>query len=75
MRIEFSEFKADIDKYLALAQDEDIFLTDNNGNIMLKLSKATAVDAISGILANKGIDDIDRATIKEERLRKYLQSD
>lgn len=70
MNIDLSEFKNNIDKYLELAQREDIFISEN-GRIIMKLSKAGHVDAISGSLANKGIDNIDKEAIREERLKRY----
>jgi antitoxin (DNA-binding transcriptional repressor) of toxin-antitoxin stability system len=71
-----TEFKTNFGKYLDLLLTEDIFIT-RNGKTVAKVvnPQISAVDSISGILAGKISDDIDRKSIREERISKYETDD
>jgi hypothetical protein len=66
------EFNTNFRKYLDLVLTEDIFIT-RNGETIAKVVNPhiSAVDSISGLLTGKVSDDIDRKSIREERLSKY----
>jgi hypothetical protein len=66
------EFNTNFGKYLELLLTEDIFIT-RNGKTVAKVvnPQISAVDSISGLLKGKVSDDIDRKTIREERISKY----
>ena len=72
MQVTASEFKLNLEKYLELVHDEDIWVT-KNGEIVAKLINpdVSAVDAISGVLAGKVPADLDRHTLHEELLQLF----
>lgn len=70
MTITATELKTNLNKYLALAETEDIFIT-YHGKIMAKLSipmqdKVSAAKSLFGILSDK----ITLQKVKEERLNR-----
>lgn len=72
MTITATEFKSHLGKYLALAQEEDIYITKNNRRIA-KLTKPSgshrnALDKIAGIAADHSALSLD--DIKDERLKR-----
>ena len=71
MIITATEFKANFGKYLEMISQEDIFIT-RNGKIVAKVvnPQISAVDSLRGILKDVP-DDIDKETLREERLSKY----
>ena len=71
MIVTATEFKANFGKYLELVAKEDIFIT-RNGKTVAKIvnPQISAVDSLRGMLG--GISsDIDRDSLREERLLKY----
>lgn len=76
MQVTTAEFKLNLGKYLELVLTEDIWIT-KNGKAVAKLinPNVSAVDAISGTLAGKVPADLDRHTLREERLSKYAIND
>lgn len=76
MNITATEFKLNMGRYLKLVQTEDIWIS-KNGKTIAKLvnPNVSSVDSISGILKGKLSDDIDRYTIREERLDRYETND
>lgn len=76
MQVTATEFKLNLGKYLELVLTEDIWVT-KNGKTVAKLinPNVSSVDAISGILAGKVPADLDRHSLREERLSKYAIDD
>lgn len=76
MIVTATEFKTNFGKYLDMLQFEDIFIT-RNGKTIAKLVNphVSAVDSISGILAGKVSIDLDRHSLREDRLEKYALDD
>ncbi len=76
MQVTATEFKLNLGKYLELVLTEDIWVT-KNGKTVAKLinPNVSSVDAISGILAGKVSADLDRHSLREERLSKYAIDD
>ena len=76
MVVTATEFKVNFGKYLSLLASEDIYIT-KNGKTVAKVSNpnVSAVDAISGILADKLPADYDARALREERLRRYALDD
>ena len=76
MQVSVSEFQLNLSKYLDMIHVEDISIT-RDGEEIARLSKPniSAVDAISGVLAGKVPDDIDRHSLREERLSRYALDD
>ena len=76
MKVTATELKLNLGKYLALVNLEDIWIT-RNGKTVAKLinSNISSVDYISGILAGKVSEDINRHSLREERLSKYEIND
>lgn len=76
MIVTATEFKTNFGKYLDMLSHEDIFIT-RNGKTIAKLVNPhiSAVDSISGILARKVSADLDRHSLKENRLEKYTIDD
>lgn len=72
MQITATELKLNLGKYLNLVCLEDILIT-KNGKITAKLvnPNASHVDYLCGILEGKVPDDIDRHSLREERLAHY----
>jgi len=76
MVVTATEFKTNFGKYLDLLLKEDIFITRNGKTIAKVVNPhVSAVDSISGILAGKVPDDLDRKSIREERISKYAVDD
>ncbi len=76
MQVTATEFKMNLGKYLELVHTEDIWVT-KNGKMVAKLvnPNVSSVDQISGILAGKVPEDIDRHSIREERISGYADDD
>ena len=76
MIITATEFKKNLGKYFDMVIDDDIWIT-KNGKTIAKLSypNSSAVDAISGVLKGKVPYDIDRDTLREERMNRYALDD
>lgn len=76
MQVTATEFKLNLGKYLDLVLTEDIWVT-KNGKTVAKLinPNVSAVDSISGVLAGKIPIEIDRHSLREERLSKYETDD
>ena len=76
MTVTATEFKTNFGKYLEMLMLEDIYIT-KNGKTIAKLVNphVSAVDSISGILSGKASDNLDRHSIREERLSKYAIDD
>ena len=72
MQITATEFKLNLGKYLNLVQTEDIWIT-RNGKLIAKLVNphVSSVDVISGVLSCKVPDDLNRHSLREERLSRY----
>lgn len=71
MVVTATEFKANFGKYLELIAQEDVFIT-RNGKTVAKVvnPQISAVDSLRGMLS--GISsDIDKDSLREERLLKY----
>ena len=75
-QITATEFKMNLGRYLERVLTEDIWIT-KNGKIIAKLTNpnVTAVDSISGILKGKLPEDIDRHSLREERITRYAYDD
>lgn len=71
MVVTATEFKANFGKYLALIAKEAIFIT-RNGKTAAKVvnPKISAVDSLRGMLGGVS-SDIDKDSLREERLSKY----
>ena len=76
MLVTATEFKTNFGKYLELIRHEDIFIT-KNGKTVAKVSnpQVSAVEALSGLLAEKLPADYDRKSLREERLSEYEFND
>ena len=72
MQITATELKLNLGKYLSLVSLEDIWIT-RNGKTIAKLinPNISSVEYISGVLAGKVSEDINRHSLREERLFKY----
>ena len=72
MQITATEFKLNLGKYLKLVNLEDIWIT-RNGKMIAKLinPNISSVDYISGVLTGKVSENINRHSLREERLSKY----
>ena len=72
MIVTATEFKLNFGKYLNLLRTEDIWIT-RNGKTVAKMvnPNVSSVDAISGVLTGRVSPDIDRHSMREERLSKY----
>ena len=76
MIVTATEFKSNFGKYLDLLLNEDIFITRNGKTIAKVVNPhVSAVNSISGILAGKVPDNLDRKSIREERISKYAIDD
>jgi antitoxin (DNA-binding transcriptional repressor) of toxin-antitoxin stability system len=76
MVVTATEFKTNFGKYLDLLAKEDIFITRNGKTIAKVVNPhVSAVDSISGLLSGKVPDDLDRKSIREERITKYAIDD
>lgn len=69
MIVSATEFKLNFGKYLDMLPQEDIFIT-KNGKTVAKLVNphVSAVDSLSGLLAGKVPNDLDRKSLREDRL-------
>ncbi|MCM1499622.1 MAG: type II toxin-antitoxin system Phd/YefM family antitoxin [Clostridium sp.] len=76
MLVTATEFKTNFGKYLELIRHEDIFIT-KNGKTVAKVSnpQVSAVEALSGLLAEKLPADYDRKSLREERFSEYELND
>ena len=76
MIVTATEFKNNLGKYLALIDNEDVFITKNGKNIArlssAKESRIEIAKSLFGILPNTGMT-IEQA--REERLSKYERID
>lgn len=72
MQVTAAELELNLGKYLELVRSEDIWVT-KNGKTVAKLVNphASAVDTISGILADRVPPGLDRHSLREERLGSY----
>ncbi len=72
MQVTATEFKVNLGKYLNLVLTEDVWIT-KNGKTVAKLvnPNVSAVDSISGILAGKVPEDLDREALRKVRLDSY----
>ena len=72
MQVTATEFKLNFGKYLEMVVAEDIYITRNGKTVAKMINpNVSAVDSIAGILAGKVSPDIDRHSLREERLAKY----
>ena len=71
MVVTATEFKANFGKYLELVTEEDVFIT-RNGKTVAKVvnPQVSAVDSLRGML-NGISSDMDKDSLREERLLKY----
>ena len=71
------DFKASIEKYLALVEHEDIIITKNNKSIVkfssIKTDKLKAMESLFGIIHRDG-EDTDLKQFKSDRLAKKYDS-
>lgn len=69
IEITATEFKLNLGHYLDRVLSEDIWIT-RNGKTVAKLvnPNVPAVDSISGILKGRVSEDIDRHSIRDEKL-------
>ena len=76
LEVTATEFKVNLGHYLDLVPTEDIWVT-RNGKYVARLvnPNVSAVDSISGILKGKGSEDIDRHSLREERISRYDAAD
>ncbi len=69
MQITVSELKTNAGKYIALADEQDIFITKNGKRVAkitsAKVDKMTAAKSLFGLLPS----DADLETAREERLK------
>lgn len=72
MQVTATEFKLNFGKYLDMLSTEDIWITRNGKTVAKVINpNVSSVDSISGILEGKVSSDIDRHSLREERLSKY----
>ena len=76
MEVTATEFKLNFGHYLDRVLTEDIWIT-KNGKIVAKLvnPNVSAVDSISGLLKGKVSQDIDRHSMRDERMGRYALDD
>ena len=76
LEITATEFKVNFGHYLDLVPTEDIWIT-RNGKFVARLvnPNVSAVDSISGILKGKAPDDIDRHSLRDERMERHAVND
>ena len=76
MQVTATEFKLNFGKYLDMLSTEDIWITRNGKTVAKVINpNVSSVDSISGILEGKVSPDIDRHSLREERLSKYESND
>ena len=71
-----TEFKLNLGHYLELVKSEDIWIT-KNGKMVAKLvnPNVSAVESISGLLKGHISEDIDRHSLREERISYHAVND
>ena len=76
MEITATELKMNLGKYIDRSRIEDIWIK-KNGKTVAKLvgTSVSSEDAISGILASSSDDNMNRHSIREERLAKHEMHD
>ena len=76
MLVTATEFKINLGKYLEMVLSEDILIT-KNGKPVAKLinPNISSVDSIAGVLSGKVPEELDRHSLREERLAKYAGND
>ena len=76
MQITATELKLNLGKYLNLVHIEDIFIT-KNGKVTAKLvnPNVSQVDYLSGVLKGKVSEDVNRHSLREERLADFEVAD
>lgn len=72
-QISVSDLKANTGKYVAMAQDDDIFIT-KNGKVVAKLvtakvNKVESLNRLQSLFAGAAITDDDVNVAREERLK------
>lgn len=72
MVITATEFKTNFGRYLDMIENEEILIT-RNGKVVAKVvnPNVSAVDSLSGLLAGKVPDNLDRKSLVDARLEKY----
>lgn len=76
MVVTATEFKTNFGKYLEMILTEDIFITKNGKTVAKVINPhVSAVDSITGILSGKVPEDLDRKSLREERIEKYALND
>ena len=71
MLVTVNDFQANMDKYLAMVSQQDIFLTIDGKTVAQMIQpKSSAVDSLRGLLKHVP-SDIDAKSIREERLERY----
>lgn len=72
MQVTATEFKLNFGKYLDMLRTEDIWITRNGKTVAKMINpNVSSVDAISGILEGRVSPDIDRRSLREDRLTTY----
>ena len=76
MEVTATEFKTNLGKYLDLVSTENIWITRNGKTVAKVINpNVSSVDILSGALEGKVPQDMDRSTLREERLRRYELDD
>ena len=71
MLVTATDFHANMDKYLAMVSQQDIFITMDGKPVAQMISpKASAVDSLRGLLKHVP-GDVTAKSIREERLERY----
>jgi prevent-host-death family protein len=77
LQITATDFKTNLGKYLALAEQEDIIITKSGKSVVklsgIKQDKETEIESLFGIIPWNG-EDIDIKKVKTERLAKKYES-
>lgn len=72
MQVTATEFKLNFGKYLDMLLTEDIWITRNGKTVAKVINpNVSSVDSISGVLAGRVSPELDRHSLREERLSKY----
>ena len=67
-----TEFKLNFGHYLDYVNTDDILITRNGKTVAKMINpNVSAVDSISGILKGKVPADIDRHSMRDERMERY----
>ena len=76
MEVTATEFKTNLGKYLDLVATENIWITRNGKTVAKVINpNVSSVDLLSGALAGKVPPEVDRHTLREERLNRYAVDD